>query len=188
MVPRLFTLACAVSLMLSVATATLWVRSHMPHLRPWESLFVMRSVQHNDGDGAITTIAWSLYVDTHDGDTAIGFDRDLGDFRLPRWKVAWDDPDWVRPIGYPTGSVHFGCYYWDIGDHDGYSRGVLVPGWMPPIAFVVLPAAWVFLWRRRVARRNRNGLCTRCGYDLRASNDRCPECGTPIAPKAETPA
>ena len=30
------------------------------------------------------------------------------------------------------------------------------------------------------AQRVKHGYCTGCGYDIRASESRCPECGRPI--------
>jgi hypothetical protein len=40
----------------------------------------------------------------------------------------------------------------------------------------------VFAWRRARERRRRwrQDLCPACGYDVRASTEKCPECGTPI--------
>jgi hypothetical protein len=48
-------------------------------------------------------------------------------------------------------------------------------------AIVVALLAILIRHFRALARRSRRGLCTVCGYDLRASADRCPECGTMIA-------
>ena len=62
-------------------------------------------------------------------------------------------------------------------------RGVVTPLWAWVIPFALLPARALLT---RASRRRRDfasrGLCVRCGYDLRATPGRCPECGTAAHP------
>jgi len=88
----------------------------------------------------------------------------------------------------------FGHWFSEFGMSDtahSYTDGieVIFPGWFLAILLAVLPAIWL---RRRLIQRKRNqiGLCKTCGYDLRATPNRCPECGTLVpapAPQSAAP-
>ena len=58
----------------------------------------------------------------------------------------------------------------------GQSRWIAFPYLTPLIPCAAVSITMLTrVWRRR--RRSHRGLCGQCGYDLRASSGRCPECG-----------
>jgi hypothetical protein len=110
-------------------------------------------------------------IELRSGHGAVGFAVDP---RLTRPLSAY----WVtRPTSgrrMPLGSFHFSSGYWGII--------FLVPYWVVVPACLISPALWVA--RRRRDRREGTVPCPSCGYDLRATPKRCPECGKLAEPAA----
>lgn len=57
------------------------------------------------------------------------------------------------------------------------SNVVLVYLYSPLVLFSILPVARLSGWYLRRLRGPQPGYCRKCSYDLRATPDRCPECG-----------
>ena len=104
---------------------------------------------------------------------------------------------WVWSYSHPTRVRFHGCDVWfdddavvvfsDDVDGPPTGRPDLMLLYPPALVITGIPIAlWLLLIpSRKRQQRLKRGLCVECGYDLRASSERCPECGTPVPPQPQ---
>jgi hypothetical protein len=158
----LLNLAAALSLLLSAATAALWVRSTCAYdclyRNGQESFF-----QAHQAHGVLMV---GLGQKCHK--ESFGWSHGQHVLR-PRRIYRWASRG---PAGF---SLHF-----EKMTSNCYGQNVwcaAAPHWFL-LSLLATPAAWRTASRVRRTLRYRAGHCATCGYDLRASPERCPECGS----------
>ena len=168
---RLFTIASAISLLLSVAAGGLWIQSYLTRDQIRQEAWKFRGR---------TPVAVLRTLTSDSGQ--VEFLQDI-----------WDEPHALVPQAgsktrWMSGSrwrftidpQHSGSFFYFRSQG---RRTVVGTRWAALLfPLLILPAIWILRKRSSLhVMRLRNGLCAVCGYDLRSNaSGACPECGTAV--------
>jgi hypothetical protein len=191
---RLFTLLAALLLVLCILTITMWLRSY---LFPNVSGVNITGIRVDSWWGCIffsrvtppPKIRFEFETPTIGGHRPPG--HGISPARPPNFRetvgmiITLDAPQLKNGFGfhhgwYPINTTRFiprakpnttnTTTFWDFR---------VIPYWSMFLAEILLPLRWIWAVRRQQFAR-KSGHCLRCGYDLRATPDRCPECGRAV--------
>ena len=187
---KAFTLLSGLSVLACAAVAALWVRSywvddwfHFYRADPAARWWSARTISSNNG---VLYLSWNRVGFAEDGRV----EEYIAEHRL--------DPGFHHEAQLPTdpGRPRDSAWGWlglaarrgsrvqEAGPRQVAYRfaNAWVPhGWV--VLATAVPPAWWWVARGRAERRRSRagrGLCAACGYDLRASAGRCPECGAAV--------
>jgi hypothetical protein len=191
----LLNVVTVLSLVLCLASVGMWVRSHsygdrwarLQYVRAgnyWQQVLSHRGV-----------LVWAAEEPIHrmfeEGGpgpgwqhTAWGASPQYGVIHSVLWR-----PTWLEQWGFayhrgPQAGIEYGD--WMITPSDVLAA----PYWFIAGLFALAPMLGAVRWSGlyRDGRRSRLGRCRGCGYDMRATPERCPECGRISAAKDDAAA
>ncbi|HEX2922691.1 MAG TPA: hypothetical protein VHS28_01535 [Chloroflexota bacterium] len=190
---RLFTILSALSLLLALLVAGLWIHSlwfrcgficrhdHWPDNTHCQTVsFALTKVRGGFWCSLAQQQFDLAYTDQH----SVRMDLPGMPERFRQLHQAGSHWQWITgpTLSFPGTFAGFRYAQHLIstkGEID-HTRNLFFPAFLPLLLSLLLPAMWMVQACRR-HRRIKSGLCLHCGYDLRASTDRCPECGNPIS-------
>lgn len=184
MIRRLFAAVSVIFLMMCIGALVLWVRSYSIY----DSWFYFRPT------GGFCELS-------------SGYERiclEWGKSPIPLGGMTHSEDQIVAGMAPPWGKTNAMGFRLEVNQKrtaygvakvDGQTSAVAYPGtplgasWSSlmviPYWGLCLPLAAMAWSTLRLSRRSAAaGRCLTCGYDLRASKNRCPECGTPIPVEA----
>jgi hypothetical protein len=185
------------SLLLAVAAGVMWVRSYsrveMIQHKKYELREIPSPHTHVTNAGIVSGLGGVQIHHTTNTISAGFFEKGRKDPKRHQLGVRWlifteaglfDSSGMGSRLYYPGGPSRFGFDFTNRSWGGSASRppntqiAATVPYWFLVLFCTLPPLAWVS-WQSPSRRRLREGLCLHCGYDLRASPERCPECGRP---------
>ena len=165
-----------VSLLLCVATVVMWVRSgYAADIWTWGGAGREYWVRSDWGRFGVTSVGNATPRRTHETSSG-GYHGVLpgpktGEHEWAGVRFAWGRSMPGQIMG-PTLRVTGRGMYW--------SAQVYHPILAVVLAWPLVPYCLVCRRRQTARKRLAAGLCCRCGYDLRASKEQCPECGSAV--------
>lgn len=186
----LFNFTAAVSLLLCIALGVLWLRSgpYDERIQAYYATWPREDEVYSYYFAAASYAGTFSFRFNRDhfgppffiGMSAEEIKRKRQEDYIPalRWQFVGPNPErYFLSEGPRPG---FWAKHWHSSPAAGHSDddwSFAVRDWLPMALLLVLPAVWMNRFRK-TRRARRLGLCPRCGYDLRATPERCPECGT----------
>ena len=153
-------LASGLSLLLFAALAVVWVRSYLSGDK----------VGYRVGGTKREEISLSCFSGQ------LARSRSVADVTGPAERGWFRDPREPHRPGYDMGGGFAGFEYRRVAHPGRWLWEFRAPMWAVAGVLAAAPILQVARWGR--GRTSAGKLCPTCGYDLRATPERCPECGT----------
>jgi hypothetical protein len=185
---HIFAGAAAISLAACIVLCVMWVRSHF---REDKLAFATdfdgdgTESQHTDESIASRRPAWSagFWHEEWTVDSAAGnvvFSRYRND-QTAGMRSGWGPDGWnLSSDDDPTASSRWPSYSHVRTSTSAITEttiSIRIPYWLMLLAVAWMPALFAISFFRRRQLLNHESCCSKCGYDCRATPNRCPECG-----------